>query len=90
MLISEQLRAARAFLHWSARELAQRAGVHIATVQRMESGKGPVRGTVHTLAKIQCALEAAGVEFTSHNDCPGVRLNKRRQARDRLGDTGST
>ena len=83
MLASEQLRAARALLHWSARELAQRADVHVATVQRMERGNGPLRGTVQTLAKIQNALEYAGVEFTSDNDCPGVRLNKRRQATDR-------
>ena len=83
MLTSSQLRAARALLHWPARELAQRADVHIATVQRMESGNGLVRGTVQTLAKIQDALEDAGVEFTSDNDYPGVRLNIRPQARDR-------
>ncbi len=75
MLTSDQIRAARALLRWSARELAQRSRVHITTVQRMERGNGPVGGTVHTLAKVQRALEDAGVEFTSQNGSPGVRLN---------------
>ncbi len=83
MLTSDQIRAARALLRWSARALAEKAGVHVTTVQRMECGDGPVGGTVQTLAKIQSALENAGVEFTSQNGGPGVRLNKRRRARDR-------
>ncbi len=78
MLTSDQIRAARALLRWSARELARRSGVHITTVQRMERGDGPVGGTVQTLAKVQRALEDAGVEFTAQNGGPGVRLNKRR------------
>ena len=78
MLTSDQIRAARALLRWSARELAQRSGVHVTTVQRMERGDGPVGGTVKTLAKVQRALENAGVEFTSQNGGPGVRLTKRR------------
>ena len=82
MLTSGQIRAARALLHWSARELAQSSGVHITTVQRMERGDGPVGGTVQTLAKVQRALEHAGVEFTAQNGGPGVRLKKRRRARD--------
>ncbi len=78
MLTSDQFRAARALLHWSARELAQRSGVHITTVQRMERGDGPVSGTVQTLAKVERALEDACVEFTSQNGDPGVRLVKQR------------
>ena len=83
MLTSDQIRAARALLRWSARQLAEKADVHLTTVQRMECGDGPVGGTVQTLAKIQSALENAGVEFTSQNGGPGVRLKKRRRARDR-------
>ena len=82
MLTSDQIRAARALLRWPARQLAQRAGVHVTTVQRMECGNGPVGGTVQTLVKIQNALEQAGVAFTTQNG-PGVRLKKRRRARDR-------
>ena len=74
MLTSHQIRAARGLLRWSARELAQRAGVHVATVQRMERCEGPVQGTVESLRKVQHALEAAGVEFLGDNGGPGLRL----------------
>ncbi len=74
MLTSEHIRAARGLLRWPARELAQRAGVHIATVQRMERCEGPVQGTVESLRKVQQALQAAGVEFLGENGGPGVRL----------------
>ena len=75
MLTSDQIRAARALLRWSARQLAEKADVHLTTVQRMESGNGPVGGTVQTLAKVQNALEDAGVEFIAGSGGPGVRLN---------------
>ena len=77
MLTSEQIRAARGLLRWSVRELAQRACVHIATVQRMERCQGPVQGTVECLRKVQRALEAAGVEFLPDNGGPGVRRAQR-------------
>ncbi len=83
MLTSDQIRAARALLRWSAHQLAHRSGVHVTTVQRLERGNGPVGGTVKTLANIQSALEDAGVEFTSQNGSPGVCLNKRRRKSDR-------
>ena len=72
---AQQIRAARGLLGWSARELAQRAGVHLTTVQRMERSKGEIRATVHTLSKVSRALEAAGVEFLNANHGGhGVRL----------------
>ncbi len=83
MLTSDQIRAARALLRWPARELAQRSGVHITTAQRMERCDGPVGGRVQTLAKVQRALEDAGVEFTAQDGSQGLRLNKRRRTGDR-------
>lgn len=74
MLISEQIRAARALLGWSARELAERAGLHITTVQRMENGCGPVNGNIRSIRRIQEALEAAGADFIDDDRGPGVRL----------------
>ena len=82
MLTSDQFRAARDLLHWSARQLAEKADIHLTTVQPMECGDGPVAGMVQTLAKVQRALEDAGVEFTTQNSGAGVRLNKR----PRVGD----
>ncbi len=64
MLNPDQIRAARALLRWSARELAARSSVHLTTIQRMEGQHGVLRGRIATLQKVQAALEAAGVEFT--------------------------
>ncbi len=77
MLTSQQIRAARGLLRWSARELAERAGVHLSTVQRMERSEGTIRSTVRTVAKVERALEAEGVDFLPDNGGPGVRLKKR-------------
>ncbi len=79
MLTSQQIRAARGLLRWSARELAERAGVHLSTVQRMERSEGTIRGTARTVAKVERALEAEGVDFLPDNGGPGVRLKKRRR-----------
>ncbi len=76
MLISNQIRAARGLLHWSARVLAERAGVHLSTVQRMERSQGPVGGNVESVRRVQAALERAGVGFLAEDDSPGVRLLK--------------
>ena len=61
-LIPAQIRAARAFLGWSARELAKQAGVSFSTVRRAENlSDRLVRGDA--LLPIQRALEAAGITF---------------------------
>ncbi len=77
MLTSQQIRGARRLLRWSARELAERAGVQLATVQRMERSDGAVRGMARTVAKVERALEAEGVDFLADNGGTGVRLKER-------------
>ncbi len=77
MLTSQQIRAARGLLRWSARELAERAGVHISTVQRMERSDSTIRSMATTVAKVERALEAEGVDFLPDNGGPGVRIKKR-------------
>jgi transcriptional regulator with XRE-family HTH domain len=73
----EQLRAARGLLGWSQTELAERAGLSLPTVKRVESGTGP-RVSNEAQTKLQRALESAGVEFIDENGGgPGVRLRKR-------------
>ena len=74
MLVSHQIRAARGFLHWSARVLAERAGVSISTVQRMERGGGPVTSDTESMRRVQHVLERAGVEFLADDHGLGVRL----------------
>ena len=74
MYTSHQLRAARALLNWTAGELAERTGVHISTVQRMERHDGQVRGNAATVEKILAALEASGIEFMNDEGRQGVVL----------------
>ena len=78
MLISVQLRAARALLQWSAMDLAERAGLHLTTVQRIERTRGPFRCNVDTLRKLESALIDFGVEFIDDRDRPGVCLDLKR------------
>ncbi|MCK8787627.1 helix-turn-helix domain-containing protein [Roseomonas sp. NAR14] len=63
MLTSYQVRAGRALVRWSARELAVEAGVSLNTIQRIEAVDGVPSTSAKTLGAIQRALEGAGVEF---------------------------
>ncbi|WP_424135138.1 helix-turn-helix domain-containing protein [Roseomonas chloroacetimidivorans] len=75
LLTGAQIRAARAFVGWSARELSEKAGLSLSTVQRAEGADGVPSVTRANLAAIRAALEAAGVEFIERNGGgPGVRL----------------
>jgi transcriptional regulator with XRE-family HTH domain len=79
MITSGQLRAARALLGLDQRELAQRCGLSLPTIQRMEASDGVVRGNVDSLMKLVDALAAGGIELigegsTSSGGGRGVRL----------------
>lgn len=76
MISSDQIRAAKAILRWSGEELAQRAGVSLSTIRRVESSEGvPETQNMKTLVSIKRALEDGGVEFIgTPDDRPGVRL----------------
>ena len=63
MITSEQIRAGRALLRWTASKLAKESGVSVPTVQRMESVWGVPKGRAQNLEKIQRAMEKAGVRF---------------------------
>ena len=78
MILSEQIKAARSLLDWDQKELANRAGVGITTVKRLEARSGVVGGTMDTVVRLKSALEAAGIEFIGGTgDGPGVRLWKK-------------
>ena len=66
---------------WSQEQLAEAADVSIPTIKRLEANDGPLGGRSGTGAKIQTALERAGVEFIDENGGgAGVRLKKPHQA----------
>jgi transcriptional regulator with XRE-family HTH domain len=75
MITPSQVRMARAALGWGVRELAEKAGVASNTVSRFENDFGAM---VETLARIQDALESAGVVFipADHTGGPGVRFRE--------------
>jgi transcriptional regulator with XRE-family HTH domain len=79
MITAGQLRAARALLGIDQRDLAQRSGLSLPTIQRMEASDGVVRGNVDSLMKLVDALTANGIELigegaTSSTGGRGVRL----------------
>ena len=79
MITASQLRAARALIGMDQRTLADRSGLSLPTIQRMEASNGVIRGNVDSLMKLVAALEGAGVELiaenaTSSSGGRGVRL----------------
>lgn len=81
MITSAQLRAARALIGLDQRELAQRCGLSLPTIQRMEASDGVIRGNVDSLMKLVHALDGAGIELigdyaTSSGGGRGVRLKE--------------
>lgn len=66
-IVSTQIKAARAYLSWSQEELAQNAGLSVATIRNLEFGHISHR----SLLRIRHVIEAAGIEFTEQE---GVRL----------------
>ena len=52
MITAAQMRAARALLGIDQRQLAERAGLSLPTIQRMEASDGVVRGNVDSLMKL--------------------------------------
>jgi transcriptional regulator with XRE-family HTH domain len=78
MLTSDQIRAARALVRWSAEDLAKESGVGLSTIRRIEGAQGVPSASAKNLALIQEALERAGVQFVEGNGGgPGVRLRAR-------------
>ena len=81
MITAAQLRAARALAGIDQRELAERSGLSVPTIQRMEASDGVIRGNVDSLMKLISALEALGIVLindnaTSDEGGRGVRLRR--------------
>ena len=74
MIEASQIKGARAMLDWSQQTLADKSGVSLPTIKRIEAN-GPGRSSLDTINAIKTALEDAGVEFIPGNGGgPGVRL----------------
>ena len=78
MITAKQIKAARLFLDWEQKDLAEATGLSLPTIQRMEK-LGMERSSAGNAEKVHRTLEAAGVIFIPEGDChgsggPGVRL----------------
>lgn len=79
MITAAQMRAARALAGVDQRELAEKSGLSVPTIQRMEASDGVIRGNVNSLMKLIGALEAFGIALigdgaSSPGGGRGVRL----------------
>ena len=63
MITSGQIRAARSFLKWTGKELAEASGVAFSTLMRLEMGEGIPSAHAKTLDAVQKAFDKAGLEF---------------------------
>jgi transcriptional regulator with XRE-family HTH domain len=72
MITGAQIRAARALLGIDQRELAQRSGLSLPTIQRMEASDGVVRSNVDSLMKLIDALAANGIELIGEGAASGA------------------
>jgi transcriptional regulator with XRE-family HTH domain len=68
-----QIRAARAFLNWSARDLAALCGVSHSAISRAEMVDGVPRMQARNLQAIRSTFETQGIEFL---DATGLRLRR--------------
>jgi len=69
MIMSDQIRAARALLRLEQAVVAQDAGISIVTLRRLEEPGGLSKVAPATVERVRAVLERAGVEFVDR----GVR-----------------
>ncbi|MDA9408090.1 helix-turn-helix domain-containing protein [Bradyrhizobium sp. CCBAU 45384] len=73
LLTPPQARAARAWLYWSKRELAEKSGVSEKTILRFEKGESVPYAS--TLLKLRTAFEQAGINFQFEGaTAKGIRI----------------
>ena len=72
----KQASAARAWLGWSQKDLAERAHLSLSTVKYFENGSRKLRAS--NVAAIRYALEAAGIVFVfdSEGNPKGIHVNR--------------
>lgn len=85
MISIAQIKAARLFLGWEQSDLAQKSGISLPTIQRIENPKfGPGRSRLEIVERLMTALENGGIEFirADFDKGEGVRLASPRQVSD--------
>lgn len=70
MISTRQIKAARLYLGWEQRDLAEKSGLSLPTIQRMEK-LGMGKSSVANAEKVVKALRAAGIVFIPAGDYSG-------------------
>ncbi|SLN13567.1 hypothetical protein ROA7450_00198 [Roseovarius albus] len=74
---TEQIKAARALLGWTQARHAERSGVSLPTIKRLEAAGGQLGGLQSTAKALIVTLQDAGIIFIEENgEGAGVRLKK--------------
>lgn len=74
----EQIRAARALLGMSSKDLSDASGVGWATIRRFEQLEGIPKTRSGTLDRLIATFGSLGIEFIGDPiDSPGVRLRRK-------------
>lgn len=81
MLTAEQLRGARAMLRWEQATIAEKSGISVETIKRLEKMAGPLTSTrVATLQALKATYQEAGLLFLDPGQVtsggPGIRLQE--------------
>ena len=82
MIPGGQLRAARGLIEWKQISLAEKSGLALSTIRRMEGERGLLRSSAENVLKVQQAFEDAGIIFIDAEESvggPGVRLKEDNQ-----------
>jgi transcriptional regulator with XRE-family HTH domain len=75
MITGAQIRMARGYLRWSAKQLADKAGVAESTIKRMEQDEGFPIARGANIEAVYRTLTEAGIELLDENGGGvGVRL----------------
>jgi len=79
LITSDQIRAARALLRWSGKDLAEKTGLGFSTLMRLEVLDGVPSAQAKTLETIQGVFERSGIEFIGNpEEGAGVRWKSKK------------
>ena len=82
LIVTQQIKAARALLGWAQQDLAVKSGIAISTIRRIERTGGPICAHFQTIENIRRAFEEAGIGFESE---PYLGVSSGRTCENRLG-----
>jgi predicted transcriptional regulator len=81
-ITAKHLKSARIWLGWSQKDLVEKSGVSLPTIQRMEATKeGSVRGNYQSVTKVESAMEAAGIQLIDDERGMGVVIDRYAQTK---------